>query len=321
LQACLFLAENVLKLTFQHRTNFFLTDIMKDNNLLRFLSLALIVLLVSACGGGGKKESDMTSEEFEQAKADLQENVKKVLYEIPSPAEIPFLLQATGADFDGALVNDIKKIDGYASTNDKAVLNLGIYSTDIGYLSSYEKTQESLTYMRSCRKLADNLGLSSSFSPDLIEEFEKNIESRDSLANLVNETIAKAEDLLKEDDRGNLAALLITGSFIEGLYLSTQIVDRYPKDLPEETRTIILTPLIRMILDQKKPLADLIAMLKGVDQTDRTRNILGKLEAIYAIYESLKIDEQIKNNTAVLSGDTIKGIITGVANLRNEIAS
>jgi hypothetical protein len=275
---------------------------------------------MSACGGGGKK-SDMSSEEFEKAKADLQENVKKVLYEIPSPAEIPFLLQASGADFDASIVNNINKIDGYAAMNDKAVLNLGIYSTDIGYLSSYEKTQESLTYMRSCRKLADNLGLSSSFSPELIDEFEKNIESRDSLANLVNETIAKAEDLLKQDDRGNLAALLITGSFIEGLYLSTQIVENYPDDLPAETKNLILMPLIRMILDQKEPLADLIAMLKGVDQNERTKSILVSLEGIYSQFEALNIDKQIQNNQASISGATIKGITTSVAAIRDDITS
>ena len=293
---------------------------MKYNNQISVLSLSFLVLLMSACGGGGKK-NDMSSEEFEKAKADLQENVKKVLYEIPSPAEIPFLLQATGADYNASIVNNINKIDGYAAMNDKAVLNLGIYSTDIGYLSSYEKTQESLTYMRSCRKLADNLGLSSSFSPDLIDEFEKNIESRDSLANLVNETIAKAEDLLKQDDRGNLAALLITGSFIEGLYLSTQIVDTYPDDLPADTKNLILMPLIRMILDQKAPLADLIAMLKGVDQNERTKSILVSLEGIYSQFDALNIDEQIQNNQASLSGETIKEITNQVATLRNDITS
>lgn len=305
---------------FQPRINKIQSDIMKYNNQISVLSLSFLVLLMSACGGGGKK-NDMSSEEFEKAKADLQENVKKVLYEIPSPAEIPFLLQATGADYNASIVNNINKIDGYAAMNDKAVLNLGIYSTDIGYLSSYEKTQESLTYMRSCRKLADNLGLSSSFSPDLIDEFEKNIESRDSLANLVNETIAKAEDLLKQDDRGNLAALLITGSFIEGLYLSTQIVDTYPDDLPADTKNLILMPLIRMILDQKAPLADLIAMLKGVDQNERTKSILVSLEGIYSQFDALNIDEQIQNNQASLSGETIKEITNQVATLRNDITS
>jgi hypothetical protein len=305
----------------ESRTNFIQSHIMKYNKLISVLSLSVAVLIMSACGGGGKKESDMSAEEFEKAKADLQENVKKVLYEIPSPAEIPFLLQASGADFDATIINNINKIDSYTALNDKAVLNLGIYSTDIGYLSSYEKTQESLKYMRSCRKLADNVGLSSSFSPELIDEFEKNIESRDSLANLVNETIAKAEDLLKQDDRGNLAALLITGSFIEGLYLSTQIVDNYPNDLPAETRNLILMPLIRMILDQKEPLADLIAMLKGVDQNDRTRSILVSLEGIYGQFDALNIDEQIKNNQANISGATIKGITESIAKLRNDITS
>ena len=145
-----------------------------------------------------------------------------------------------------------------------AILNLGIYSTDIGYLSSYEKTQESLNYLRQCSKLADNVGLSDSFSPELLEEFEEKIENRDELAELVNETIADAEDYLKDDDRTSLAALLIAGSFVEGLYLSTQIVNNASSsDLPAEVQEMLMVGLVKTIVDQEQPLGDLIEMLKA----------------------------------------------------------
>jgi len=292
----------------------------KLTNLSLTVLLSLAVLFMAACGGGEKKESGSSSAEFEQAKAELEENVKKVLHEIPSPAEIPFKLQAAGADFNEGLINDIEKIDSYASMSDKAIINLGIYSTDIGYLSSYEKTQESLTYMRSCRKLADNLGLSSSFSADLLNEFEENIESRDSLATLVNETIANAENLLREDDRGNLAALMITGSFVEGLYLGTQIVDNYPTDLGEDVVNMILSDLIRTIIDQEKPLDDLITMLEGADQNDRVTSILGSLQDVKAAFEGVDLDGMIERQETPSAG-TIKGITDSIAALRGDLTS
>lgn len=289
-------------------------------NLTGSILVAFSVLILAACGGEKKKEGGASSEEFEQAKAQLEENVKKVLHEIPSPAEIPFKLQAAGADFSPGLINDIENIESYASLSDKAIINLGVYSTDIGYLSSYEKTQESLKYMRSCRKLADNLGLSSSFSADLISEFEENIESRDSLASLVNKTIANAEDLLREDDRGNLAALLITGSFVEGLYLGTQIVDNYPTDLGEEMVNMVTGDLIRTIIDQKKPLDDLIDMLKGTEQTERVSSILTSLSNVQEAYEGVDLQGMIEKQEQP-SAETIKGITDAVSELRGDLTS
>ena len=310
----------MLKLTFKPLTNLSVNNMIKFNKLIATLALGLSVILLSSCGGGAKKETSALSDEFEQAKTQLEENVKKVLHEIPSPAEIPFKLQAAGADFNGDIVNSIDNIDSYASNSDKAIINLGVYSTDIGYLSSYEKTQESLSYMRSCRKLADNLGLSSSFSPDLITEFEEKIESRDSLATLVNETIADSESLLREDDRGNLAALLVTGSFVEGLYLSTQIVENYPTDLGEEMVNMILSDLIRTIIEQEKPLNDLVAMLEGADQSDTVTSILASLAEIQTAYDGVDLDALIEKQKSP-SAQTIKGITDSVAVLRNDLTS
>ncbi len=293
---------------------------MKFQSFSKFFAVATALIFLAACGGNSKKETENNSEEFEQAQAELKENVKKVLFEIPSPAEIPFLLEASGADYNGSIINDINKVDAYASMTDKAILNLGIYATDVGYLSSYEKTQESLNYMRSCRKLADKVGLTDSFSPELIEEFEKSVESKDSLATLVHETIADAESLLKEDNRSNDAALMITGSFVEGLYLGTQIVDQYPTDLGEATVNLILSRLIRTLIDQKEPLNDLIAMLNSTKKSDRINSVLEGLAKVKEAYDGVDLDAMIERNEAP-SASTIKGITTAVAALRNDLTS
>ncbi len=69
---------------------------------------------------------------------------------------------------------------------------------------------------------------------------------------------------LKEGERDATAAMVVTGSFIEGLHVSTGLIEKYPKDVPAETRNLTLTKLIRTIIEQEKSLDDLINILEEV---------------------------------------------------------
>lgn len=286
------------------------------------LSLILLGGLFSCGNQSSEEKKDQTAEEFDQAESDLKEQIQEVVYEIPSPSEIPFLLEATGAEFNQSLINDNSKADQYASRNDKAALNLGVYAADIGYLVSYDKVQEALTYMSSAKKLADNLGVTGAFDTKLIKRFESNLSRKDSLSYLLNETIHQTESYLKDDDRNKLAALIITGSFIEGLYISTELIKTYPKDiLPDDSRNLVLTPLIRVVLEQEKSLTDLIEMLGTVENTAPVDELIADLRELKEDYDSLNIEEQIQKNRAdlVLTDDTLAEITSKVAEIRNSI--
>ncbi|MFM8739766.1 MAG: hypothetical protein ACKOC0_06135, partial [Cytophagales bacterium] len=195
---------------------------MKLSRFSTYLIALATASLLAACGSTTKKD-DQSSDEFKQAEESVKDQIKDVIYNIPSPSEIPYLLQATGAEFNQSLLNDRKKVDQYLSRSDKAALNLGVYAADIGYLSSYEKTQEAIDYLNSVKKLADNLNISS-FDPEVLKRFESNISNRDSLANLLDGAVKKTDRYLKDDARNKLAALLVTGSFVEGLAISTGLI-------------------------------------------------------------------------------------------------
>ncbi|MFN7329043.1 MAG: hypothetical protein ACK5UP_06010, partial [Bacteroidota bacterium] len=179
---------------------------MKLSRFSTYLIALATASLLAACGSSTKKD-DQSSDEFKQAEESLKDQIKDVVYNIPSPSEIPYLLQATGAEFNQSLLNDRKKVDQYLSRSEKAALNLGVYAADIGYLSSYEKTQEAIDYLNSAKKLADNLNISS-FDPEVLKRFESNISNRDSLSNLLDGAIKKTDKYLKDDQRNKLAALL-----------------------------------------------------------------------------------------------------------------
>jgi len=282
------------------------------------LTFLIIGGLVS-CGGGKKEESDQSSE-FDNAASEVQKKVTSVIYEIPSPADMPFIIQATGADFNGGLVSDIGKVDKFLSSNKVAALNLGIYATDVGYLVTYDQIQEALNYMEGCQKIAEQLGIQNVVDAAVMQRFEDNIQDHEILGEIINQMIDDSDTYLKESDRNNIAALVLAGTFIEGLYVSTQLVTTYPKDiLSNDERNLILTPVIDLILDQEKALGDMIDLLKSIDiKGDWIEGLINSLEELQNNYKELDIKEQISNNRAdlALSDKTLERITIQIDRIR-----
>jgi hypothetical protein len=294
---------------------------MKFMRLKTYLFAFLAVAGLWSCGGGSS-EKENNSDEFSEAEESLKTQIEDVIYNIPSPSEIPYLLQATGAEYNQGLLNDRNKVDQYSSRTDKAALNLGVYASDIGYLSSYEKTQEAIDYLSSAKKLADNLGVIGSFDMDVLQRFENNIANKDSLANILNTAVQSSEKYLKDESRNKLAALLLTGSFVEGLYISTGLIKSYPKDLlPDDSRNLVLTPLMRVILQQEKSVDELSKMLSTIDQAEPIGGLAADLKALQASYRSLNIEEQIQNNRSdlVLTDKNLVEITQIVEKMRKSI--
>lgn len=294
---------------------------MKFNLLVnRFAVFLGLSIILGACGPSKEKES--TGDEFSEAEKSMKEQITDVVYNIPSPTEIPYLLAATGAEFNASLINDKKKASGYGSKSETAALNLGVYTADIGYLASYEKTQESIDYINTCKTLADNLGILGSFDVDVLKKFEANVANKDSLASLLNATMKKADKFLKDDSRNKFAALIVTGSFVEGLYISTGLIKSYPKDLlSAKDRNLVLTPLMSIVHNQKKSVGELINVLSAVDQNEPVATIVSDLKALKASYDALNIEEQIKNNRGdlALSDKNLADITARIEKLRSDI--
>lgn len=295
---------------------------MKLKHAIYFLMSAQVTFGLMSCGSSTSDKVN-NSEEFEEAqKESLKQTIVDVADNIPAPTEIPYLLQATGADFNESLVNDKNKVDQYASRHDKAALNLGVYAADVGYLASYDKTQEAINYLNNCKTLADNLGVIGTFDLDLLNRFEANIGNKDSLSFLLDHTLKRTGEFLQDDNRNRLAALVLTGSFMEGLYVSTGLIKSYPKDLlADDQRNLILTPIIQITLQQKKSVSELTNMLSTVEQSGQVEGIVTDLKRLEAAYANLNIEDQIKNNKAnlVLTDKNLVEITDIVEKIRKDI--
>ncbi|MEO9868940.1 hypothetical protein [Ekhidna sp.] len=295
-------------------------------NQLKLASLALsAAVLVSSCGGGSQEKTSDAGSEFDAAKEQVAADVSKVLKDLPPPSEVPYLLMNAGAEFDPSLINSLDKMAAYQNDGTKAALNLGVYATDIGYLASYEKSELALDYMGECQKLAAPVGVASAIDYGMISRFEANMESKDSLAAIINEVMQKSGERLSELEELNSAALLLAGSWVEGVYISTTIVNTYPEDLPEESRTLILEPLVKIVIDQKTSLNDLLQVMNDVPESDDVNSMRAELEKVKAIYdgELAEVEKQISENTGsfVLKANTLDNLASEVSRIRASIVN
>jgi hypothetical protein len=285
----------------------------------RVLIASVIVFGITSCGGKKEEQADTPVVTVADSPA-VAAPAESMLQSGPSPTEIPAMLEATGANYDKALINDPNKVNSYTTISDKAALNLGVYATDAAYNAVYSKADAASLSLKSAAKLGESLGIGGGFDLILKNRLEKNLSNRDSLKKITDDGIIIADQFLKQNERNASAALVATGMFVEGLYISTQLVDKYPHDLPDASRDIILIPLIRTILEQKSRIENLIKMLENIKNDSEATKTLEELKTIKSLFDKLNLDEHIKNNKGgeILKDSSLKEITKAIAQLRGE---
>lgn len=226
------------------------------------------------------------------------QKVQEIFYTIPSPMEMASLLKKTGTGYESAILNDINNVVKYTSSKRQA-LNLGIYGSDLSYASIFNQNQEAIIYLSCAKQLADKLGVTNAFSNETMDRIEMNIENRDSLLEIISDSFYTLDAYLKENDRENISALVITGGWIEGLYLATSIANEQD-EVPEELR--------KRIADQKYSLGDLIELVEGYRAAGGLDDVLADLQSLQGIYDKIEITtEESEVTTDESSGMTIIG--------------
>ncbi len=237
------------------------------------ISVSSVVLY--SCGGDGKDGSEMNA--ADSAASNVKKaKAQKVFYAIPSPIEISNIIKNCGANYNKEILNPIENVSKYSS-NTKKAFNLGVYGADLAYTSIFDQTQESMFYMGNCKKLADGLGVTGAFTPEMISRIEASINNKDSLLVIISDSYLATDAYLKENDRANVSGLVIAGGWMEGLYISTRIAKANPKN------EVILTS----IAEQKLSLTNLIGLIESYPADDGVTEVLNDLKAINSIYEGV----------------------------------
>ena len=135
--------------------------------------------------------------------------------------------------------------------------------------------------------------------------------------------IYQSNELLESTGRLDVASLVLSGSIVEGLYLSTQLIQNYPQDTPPEIRDLILEPLIKVVIDQKEGLDNLIQIVEKFDDNQTLTSLLVDLNKIKNIYDNelVEINAQIASNTGdmMLQSKVLEHLTTEISRVRNSL--
>ncbi|NQY66146.1 MAG: hypothetical protein HRT72_00255 [Flavobacteriales bacterium] len=269
---------------------------ISTKNIFYLLLVQLAVFLAVGCAseeGGAESEEAVSEEEaIPDVNKDelIQSSSEKIFYAIPSPIEMAAIIKKTGATYSGDILNDVKNVDNY-STNSSKALNLGIYGADLSYTSIFGQTQESMLYFSCAKKLADGLGITSAFSAENVYRIQQNLGNKDTLVQIISESYWSSESYLKENDRADVSAVIVTGGWIEGLYIAAQLALQIPDN----------NEILERVAEQKLSLEDLIKLLENFNDEDLNA-LKAQLAELSTIFEA--VDIKIGENNVELNEES-----------------
>jgi hypothetical protein len=261
--------------------------------MIRKLIIALVIIasanLFFSCAGDSDKKEEAQEDELllpDSLKGDVplklsEEIIGDVIQNISSPVEMANLIKSTGVDFSQQILNNPENISKY-STSFKRALNLGVYSADLGYINSYDKSNIVVSYLLAIKSLADGIRVGQFFDFEALKRMATNSSNLDSLMQMSVSSFNQMDSYLRNQNRSNVSALIITGAWVEGLYIASDVIEK-TKD--EE--------LISRLGEQKEIVDILYIILKNYEQHNDFKELITYIEDLKRLYKNVKITKEV----------------------------
>lgn len=284
--------------------------------------LPLIALSLFSCEEETKIPEDKIEKTVEEP-ISRTEQIENIVYNIPSPTETVSILKRAGAVYVFDYPNDPLNAEDY-QTLSKQGLNMGVYGADLTYATVFNKTTETTFYLSCVTKLGRKLGVEKVFNEDVNERIQDNVENRDSMQVIVNETFWELDAYLKEQGRENVSSLVVAGGWIESLYLAAQFIKTNPENKEMRQR----------IAEQKYSLGNLVGLISSYKNKVGVDEILVYLEELKEVFDKIKENKTKGSSTGEdgslmignvitldLTDEILNEVVEKVEEIRSEIVS
>lgn len=290
----------------------------------------LLLLALAACNSGNKSAEESINDEVASSKKDSaaivvsEKVIDDFIHSIPSPIELSSMIQSTGADYNSAYLNPTSNLEKYSGDFQKA-LNLGTYGVDLGYMYIYEKTLPSIDYILSIRNLATDLKVDQFFDFNALKKLSQSGKNIDSLIDMTTRSFLHMNSYLRDQKRARISVLIVTGTWVEGMYLATQIANKKANK-----------ELYDRVGEQKAVLDNLLLILDVYKNAPEFANLASKFQNLKKIFEGITISytygkpkakevngelviEDQSTSTVTISADQVKALAEEVSAIRNSI--
>lgn len=251
------------------------------NKLFRILFTFSSFLLFVGCG------SDVKDNKTDKTITDTvaSDSTPLKIYSLPAPLQIPNAIKGFKTKYSETFLTPTNTNEAKYNTNFQKAVNIGIYGIDMGYAMLFDQTQTAIDYFSRTARLSDELKILGAFDKKIIEDFRRNISNRDSAIYIVLSSFNNARSYLTSDNRKEIGLLISTGSFVEGLHLSTQI---YKKEKSNE--------VVMLIGQQKLFLDNIVELLSAYNEQEDIKNLNDKLVDLKKVYDSVNITYKATDN-------------------------
>jgi len=279
-----------------------------NKNKLKLIILLFASVFIVSCGGTSTQEESFTNDDFSvpdsiveseaEPLAVSEQAMDDIISNISSPIEMAALIKESGAPIKLKILNNPDFVDNY-NTSFKQALNLGIYGADLGYLNMYNQTSSVLSYISAIKNLADHIQVGQFFDFNTLKRLATNNSNLDSLMYISVSSFDQMDVYLRENNRSNISALIVTGVWLEGAYLATQVV----KDKPSKE-------IAERIGEQKLVLNDILLILNNYKRDKKFFDFAKEIEKIKDAYKDVTITYEVGEPEAV----EVDGVLTIVQN-------
>lgn len=293
-----------------------------------FIALTVIIsFLIIGCSHEPEKKNHekKVTKEINTAPSLVKFNGK--MFSVPSPFQIAFLVKETNIPFNEDLLNSTENQTKYLTEFQKGI-NLGIYGANLGYLTVYDQLPQASKYFAAVKKMTSELHMDNVIDPDMIQRVEKNLDSKDSLLNLVSQTYRNTDAYLVENQRTEVAVMILTGAWVETVYLLSQLA---PTSGDKE--------VVDRIGEQKYTLDNILELLRpyyGAANSQELDALTEKLVDLATIFDGISIEYaynqpivDVKNKTTTITSTTktiisdyqLKTITEMIAEIRKDLVN
>jgi len=294
----------------------------------KLLVVLFFASILVACQTSTAPEEDISQEDLDSVATGVlqisDEAMGDIVQSFSNPVEMAALMKDAGVKYSEKYLTPTDYADNY-NTNFKKALGLGVLSADLGYLNIYNKTATTVSYLTVIKRLSDALKIGQFFDFSTLKRFATNNENLDSLLLLSVSSFNEMDAYLRETNRSNLSMLIVTGVWVEGLYLATQVVKNdYQKEIADR------------IGEQKIILNDMILILQNYQQDPSFARLLENLNDLKQSFQKVEITVEygepesverdgmlmiIQNTKSVvhLSRETLNELILKTEKFRNTI--
>jgi hypothetical protein len=265
--------------------------------MLKFFIVILIVSLLISCNNSQNNENKTATD---TTAAEKKPAGITTFYKLPSPVELFMFLHDANLKYKNQVLNPLDNVNKYITVNSKAI-NLGIYTSDVVYSTVFEENQQTLKYFTVSKKLAEEMNLMEGFNEKTIKSIDKNINNKDSLFNIINNSFSEITNLFQDKSKSKLLPLIVTGAWVESVYIAINSVGKFSTD----------DKMIIRIAEQQLLLENLVEFYKSLKPEDLNKEIFDQLLDLKKSFDKL-----YKNKNVVITKDQFEEISKKINTLR-----